>query len=124
MQFTIETDKIDLELSDCSTDEIDFYAIELIRDNEQKIRSNPEFRAKYKNLNDSVLTDDNTFQLEEMYIATSLGQHTVALNVDGDELELTIVKAEHTGEWLFSITPCIDRTEQEYGGFDCAPTSG
>ena len=55
-----------------------------------------------------------------MYIAIDLGQDTIFFE-GKDEIELLISRADHVGTWIFHVRPCVDRTKESIGAYDCSP---
>ena len=99
----------------------DFYAFELVRDNEERTDTSPEFRDINKNGNDKLLGEDAP---RGMFVATDLGQESLIYDDDrlGEvKLSLQFASDVHAGSWHFLVKACVDRREEELGSIDCDP---
>ena len=97
----------------------DFYAFELVGDNEGRTDTSPEFRDINRNDDDKLLGKDAP---RGMFVATDLGQES--LLYDGDRLEevklsLQFAPDVHAGSWHFLVKACVDRRTEALNSIDC-----
>ena len=94
----------------------DFLIFELVQDNEGLDKSSQQFKDKYANNNDSKLGSSAP---SSVYIATTLGQQTIVFPKE-EAFRIQVNGTEHGGRWIFKVRPCVNRTLEDYGDYDCA----
>ena len=75
----------------------DFFAVELVIDNKNRTAIDADFRSEFANLGDTRL---GAKAPSEKYIATTLGQTTLAFT-NGEKFSLTLDTAVASGGWGF-----------------------